>query len=258
MKAYFISDIHLKDSHEPSSQSLLGFLIQLEKAIGTKDPFTHLFLVGDIFDLWIGSHQFFIEKFQAIVEQLKILRQLGIEIHYFEGNHDLYLKDFWQEKLGIKVHAKDAVFQLGSFKVRVEHGDLINPEDKGYLFLYRFLRMRPISWLAKKLPSSLVKFIGTKASQTSRNFTSTAKHIPDDKIRELIRLHVLSLKDHNFDLIVSGHVHVRDDQSFLKESVLVRSINLGSWFDQPKCFVLSETEARFYQIKEDGTLEKSL
>ena len=252
MKAFFISDLHLKDSNEPSSKTLLGFLFHLEKTLISEQPATHLFLVGDIFDLWIASHPYFVEKFRAIVDQLKKLKNLGLEIHYFEGNHDLYLKDFWQAQGGIQVHSKAKTFQLGSHQVRIEHGDLINPDDKGYLFLYRFLRTEPLPWLAKNLPGSLVKVIGEHASGASREYTSNAKRLHEEKIKELIRAHVLRIKDQKFDLIVSGHVHVRDDQMIEVEGRKIRSINLGAWFDHPKIFVLSDQEAKFYKLKGSG------
>ncbi len=252
MKAFFVSDIHLKDSEEPSSQTLLGFLFQLENSLDSKDPATHLFLVGDIFDLWISSHPFFVAKFQKIVDQLQKLKNRGLEIHYFEGNHDLYLKDFWESSVGIKVHPRAEVFHLGSFRVRVEHGDLINPEDKGYLFLYGLLRTEPLPWLAKNLPSSVVKFIGTRASGASREYTSTAKSLHEEKIRDLIRQHVLRIQNQKFDFIVSGHVHVRDDQSFEIEGRRVRSINLGAWLDRAECFILSDLEARFALLNANG------
>ena len=194
MKAFFVSDIHLKDSKEPSSQILLGFLFRLEESLQSHDPATHLFLVGDIFDLWISSHSFFVQKFQAIVDQLKKLKTLGLEIHYFEGNHDLYLKDFWQNTAEIQVHAEASIFQLGHYKVRVEHGDLINPDDKGYLFLYRFLRTQPLPWLAKNLPSAVVKSIGMRASGASREYTSNAKSLHEEKIRKLKMIFVIFIK----------------------------------------------------------------
>ncbi len=252
MKAFFISDLHLKDSNEPSSKILLGFLIQLENSLKTTDPATHLFLVGDIFDLWIASHTFFIEKFKAIVDQLKLLKSKGLEIHYFEGNHDLYLKDFWENELGIKVHSNASNFRLGRVDVRVEHGDLINPEDKGYLFLYSFLRTQPMPWLAQNLPSAVVKLIGTKASSASREYTSITKHIHQNKIRELIRNYVMSLQDQKFELFISGHVHTQDDQRLVKEGSEIRCINLGSWFDFAKCFILSDSEAQFHKISSEG------
>ncbi len=255
MRAFFISDLHLKDMKERNSQKLLRFLLWLEAEIPTQKPPSHLFLVGDIFDLWLGSHQYFIERFKPLVDQLRQLHKFGIEIHYFEGNHDLYLKSFWQDQLGFTVHAEAKSFQLAQHKVRVEHGDLINPEDKGYLFLYRLLRSQPLPWLAKNLPSSVVEAIGMRASRASRSYTSNAKSLKQEKIRTLIRQHAFkeSAQD-KFNFLISGHVHVQDDQTLRNANHIFRSINLGAWFEKQECFVLSQSEAQFRTIQEDGSL----
>ena len=93
IKAWFISDIHLKNEQESNSEKLLLFLHSLEN--GQRQA-SHLFLVGDIFDLWIHNHSYFIEKFPKIVNAIRVVVKKGIEVHYFEGNHDLYLKKYWQ------------------------------------------------------------------------------------------------------------------------------------------------------------------
>lgn len=86
MKAYFISDLHIKHEDKTKGLKLMEFLKNLPKDT------THLVLLGDIFDLWIGSHEYFIKKFSKIIAELKTISDRGVEIHYFEGNHDIHLK----------------------------------------------------------------------------------------------------------------------------------------------------------------------
>jgi len=119
IEAWFVSDIHIESMKDKKARALLAFL----NSLGQTRKATHLFLVGDIFDLWIGPHEFFVNKFEPIVERLKELNQAGVQIHYFEGNHDLHLRKFWQGQIGIQVHAGPQRFQLGSLTVHVEHGD---------------------------------------------------------------------------------------------------------------------------------------
>lgn len=237
LRATFVSDLHLKTMEERNSQTLLRFLRSWHEGV---DRPTHLFLVGDIFDLWIGKHEFFIERFRPIVDALRSLVIQGVEVHFFEGNHDLYLRPFWECELGVTVHEDRALFDLAGLKVRVEHGDLINPDDTGYLFLRAFLRTGAMKWLSGRLPASVVSAIGEHASRASREYTSTAKELPKDEIRRLIREHArLVYMEAPFDLIVTGHVHVADDHSFEVGGKQVRSINLGSWYDGPKALTLS-------------------
>lgn len=233
--SYFVSDIHLQESTGPDGLALLQFL----NGLVPKARNTRVFLVGDIFDLWVGDHDYFRRKFRPIVDVIEQLSKEGSEIHFFEGNHDFHLKRFWQQHLGVKVHTDAEYFEINGRVARVEHGDLINPDDRGYLFLRWFLRTPVMRWLATHLPSKIVQKIGDRASRTSRHYTSTAKELPEVEIRALIHQHARrALAEKPFDLIVSGHVHVRDDAMIDG----ARSVNLGSWFHDRKVFVIEGDE----------------
>jgi len=243
-KAVFVSDLHLVGPEDSKTRLFTSFLRKLPQ-----ENVTHLFLVGDIFDLWVGSHDYFADRFRDVVAAIQDLVRAGIEVHYFEGNHDLHLEKFWAEKIGAHVHADDATFELAGRTVRVEHGDLINPDDKGYLFLRGFLRSNVMTFLAHNLPEKLVHLIGERASSASRDYTSNAKAKPVDEIRQLIRQHAEAQSHLNdFDLIVTGHVHVTDDFTFDVGGRPVRSINLGSWFETPRALVLDSRGLRFEDV----------
>jgi UDP-2,3-diacylglucosamine hydrolase len=249
MKAFFVSDIHLTQSDDERAQKFLGFLrfLMTETEVNRIDKPTHLFLVGDIFDLWVGSHNYFRQKFEPIIDHIRKLVRKGVEVHFFEGNHDLYLSEFWQGEVGVTVHENAEIFVLGGLKVRVEHGDLINPDDRGYLFLRALLHSQVVSSLAKNLPSRIVAAIGERASRASRSYTSSisskgSKALPEEKIRSLIHAHAERVAaEVPFDLLISGHVHVRDDLILeLSDARRIRTVNLGSWFDEPQAFVLRD------------------
>jgi UDP-2,3-diacylglucosamine hydrolase len=251
MKAFFVSDLHLKNPEDAATKVFEDFLGKLNRSVREHDinrP-THLFLVGDIFDLWIGGHDYFRNKFATVVSLVRELANSGVKVHFFEGNHDLHLEEFWHAGLGVQVHSNAEYFQLAGLTVRIEHGDLINPDDKGYLFLRKLLRTDLIKQLALNLPSAAVTFIGERASRASRNYTSTAKELPKDKIRTLIRAHAERIfNERPYDLLITGHVHVKDDIEFEAGGRRVRSVNLGSWYDGPKVFVLSQKSGEFIDL----------
>ena len=256
--AYFVSDIHLSDSSGPNALVFLNLLASLRSKALAKaaDAPTHLFLVGDIFDLWIGSHEYFAEKFAVVIEAIEAVAKAGVEVHFFEGNHDFHLHDYWPENAAkgaadslIKVHSDEAYFDLAGQRVRVEHGDLINPDDHGYLFLRWFLRTPVMKFLALNLPSTVVKTIGERASRASRHHTSTSKELPEAKIKNLIHEHAIEVyREEPFDLIISGHVHVVDDALIPVSGIEIRSVNLGSWYGKKMAFVLTDTKASFIDL----------
>jgi UDP-2,3-diacylglucosamine hydrolase len=244
-EAYFLSDIHLKNLDQPDAQVLLGLLEDL----GPRVQATHLFLVGDIFDFWLGGHEYFVQKFSPIVDNLRRIVADGVEVHYFEGNHDLYLRDFWQDQLGMRVHVRACLFQLGNLRVRVEHGDLLDPDDRGYRFLRRLLRSPVVEYAGSRLPGDLLSRIGRVASRTSRRYTSHHKTISDDHARTTVRSHAeRAVHEEPFDLIITGHVHVRDEHEFEVGGRKVRSVNLGSWADSPCTFRITDTRREFIPL----------
>lgn len=245
MQAWFVSDIHIKNLNERNSQKLLRFLHSLSSR---EVPATHLFLVGDIFDLWISDGSVFVRKFQPIVEAIIAVKKAGILVTYFEGNHDVHVKHFWQEKLGIPTFVDEEFFQLGTWKVRVEHGDMINPDDKAYMRYRGFIRQPFMEKLAPYISNGMDK-IGQWMSKTSRRKSTVKRQVNEEKLRQMIRKYAQDVYSREyFNLIVTGHMHIQDDFTFEKDGKKIRSINLGSWFDGPKALCLNDSELKFVDL----------
>lgn len=246
--ACFVSDLHITD---PDSEAALLFERFLA-SLADEGETTHLFLMGDVFDLWVADHDYFLDRYERIVDQVRRLREAGTEIHYFEGNHDLHLERFWAEQLGARVHPGPVELELGPLQLRLEHGDQMDPNDRGYRFLRWFLRTPPVRFALCHLPGSLVARIGDRASATSREYTSRTKTIEQDQAIAVIRNHARRVYARRpFDLIISGHVHVRDDYRAPEEDGGYRSINLGTWLDRP-CFLRIEGETVEWHELEPG------
>jgi UDP-2,3-diacylglucosamine hydrolase len=232
LRAWFVSDLHILSADDSRYSRFKKFL---EDRL--QDGTTHLFLVGDIFDLWVGGHDFFSHRYSTVVDAIRRLVESKVEIHYFEGNHDLHLSDFWHKEIGVNVHREYQVFNFGSFRVRVEHGDQMNPEDTGYLILRKFLRTPPITWLAETLPGEVIQRIGNTMSRSSRKWTSSNfKARNENAIRKMIRAHAAKVYESQpFDLLISGHVHVQDDHQWSpRVGERARSVGLGCWLvDKP-------------------------
>ncbi|HMN68406.1 MAG TPA: UDP-2,3-diacylglucosamine diphosphatase [Bdellovibrionales bacterium] len=241
-RALFVSDIHIKSAQDPKCVRFIEFL---QKAREIQPG--HLFLVGDIFDLWIADRAYFVEGYRDVIAELKALHDAGTEIHYFEGNHDLDLKRFWEDRMGFRVHDGPAYFDLDGWRVRVEHGDQMDPDDSGYLFLRWLLRTWPMRRLGRYLPNSSVRMIGERASHASRDYTSNVKVASDDQAIVKIRSHAIrAYREKPFDLIVSGHVHVLENSR--QENFAC--VNLGTWLKEPYVLDLEERNPRLRSLQE--------
>jgi UDP-2,3-diacylglucosamine hydrolase len=242
-RALFVSDIHISSPKDPKHGLFLRFLKKCLEA-----PPAHLFLVGDIFDLWIADKPFFVKRYEKIIEAVRELRAKGVVVHYFEGNHDLDLSVFWRQNLGVDVHTSAEYFQLDGRVLRVEHGDEMDPDDRGYLFLRWLLRTPVMRVLGRVLPDPLVRWIGERASVASRDYTSNVKTTSDERSVGKIRKHAKRVfADQPFDMIVSGHLHVLDDSWQEAEGRRFRCVNLGTWLKTP--FVLSVEGERVHLMR---------
>ena len=245
LSAYFVSDVHVRSPDSERATLLTSFL----KTLSGRSNTTHLFLLGDIFDLWVADHRFFIERYQPIIDEIRRLNEEDVEIRYFEGNHDLHLRYFWGERLGLAIEEGPCYVELGGRTVRLEHGDQMDPDDTGYLFLRWFLRTAPIRLLTRNLPGAVIGRMGERASATSREYTSHRKSISPAGAIEKIRAHARkAYAEQPFDLIISGHVHVRDDARIDTGNGVFRSVNLGSWFDAPCYFVIDDNGEHLVEL----------
>lgn len=226
MKAYFLSDQHLHSNDQQECQALLHFF----RSLKSSEDCSHLFLVGDIFDLWAGPHDYFIKKWQSFNAEILRLVSLGTQVHYFEGNHDLLLADYYSKQLGVHVYDSAQYFTINNKVYRVEHGDQMDPEDKNYLLLRSFWRSKIISYLIKNVSGNLISKIGESASDFSRQ-QQTAK--PDQahiqRIKNTIDSHIkTAYSEKPFDIFVAGHVHIKDERLIdVGQNKQVLAINLG-------------------------------
>lgn len=245
-RAYFVSDLHIASPDDPKAALFLAFLRQL-----TAESASHLMLLGDVFDMWLGDHDYFINRYRPVIDEIVRLRDNGIQVHYFEGNHDLHLGRYWAERLGIVVHGGPTSMEIAGQTVRLEHGDQMDPDDRGYRFLRWFLRTPVMRFVIYNLPGKLAAGIGERASATSRSYTSETKTISREDAIAKIRAH--SAKAHAeqpFDLLISGHVHVRDDHEMSDAGGSFRSVNLGTWLDRPCCFRLDVSGGQIIELGE--------
>lgn len=246
-KAYFISDIHLDSMQERNGEILLRFLHSLAQQEKAPD----LYLLGDIFDFWLSGHQVFVEKFKPLFEPLRTLKAKGAKLVYFEGNHDLHLHPFWRDQLGFELYDSAEYFQIGELNARLEHGDLMNPKDKAYLRWRAFTRHPLVEPLGHYLPGSFWKKVGDKLSQASRKRSGTYRSRNEAQIKEMISEHAQEVfQQKPYDVIISGHMHVKVDELIKVSSGTARNINLGSWLDgKPQALCIEGSSITWIDLK---------
>lgn len=241
--AWFLSDIHLKSNEDPKSQILIKFL----ESLGRQRPATHLFLLGDIFDLWLGPSDYFAQRYEGVTQAITQAQSRGIKVTYLEGNHDIHVQAYWRSK-GIVCFNTDQIIHLGSQKIYLTHGDFINPAEPGYHRYIRWARGKGGLGLIHLFSAQTWWRIGQYISRTSRkrsgrryqDFSKMAKHNFEQFV-----LGCQKIK--SFDILVAGHIHHRLELEISAPAVsgqkIIRAYNLGSWEAEPAALSLQEVGA---------------
>lgn len=218
----FVSDIHL---NEPHSKRYGAFLHLLDN-VHNDDAVEALFLVGDVFDLWLGDRKIFVKMHKQVLEKIEAVAKKKT-VHYFEGNHDFQLGRLWRD-MGVKVYPGEHEFLIKGKKVLVSHGDLLNQEDKVYLKLRWFFRTSLVKTFIKIFPNVVLFKIGSVLSTTEQKEPSTEEQ-KNEFLSHWQKWTKQLYHRHPYDIFICGHYHFDVDITF--KDTGARAVNLGTWLD---------------------------
>jgi UDP-2,3-diacylglucosamine hydrolase len=217
-----VSDTHIEDARD----SLYFSVIRLirERA----EPGDTIVLSGDIFDLFIGSKKVFKERYSLFLETLRAAAARGCHIHYIEGNHDFLMRRVFKGMSGINYHERGFDLEVSGKKFYFAHGDTIDREDYGYLFLRAVLR-NPVTKLIEPIvPGQWIDHIGRGSSQLSRKHSAHHRPVSDfERVRRLFRSFAAEQCRKGFDFVVLGHCHDLDEMIFSIGERQAQYINVG-------------------------------
>lgn len=240
-KAYFLSDVHLgapvlSDNREREKR-LVEWLEQIRPDCGV------LFLLGDIFDFWFEYKRAVPKGYVRFMSKICEYTDSGIPVHFFTGNHDIWTFDYLPEECGVILHTGNRIFNINGKRFLIGHGDALNPNDKGYLFLYRTFHNRFLQRCFSWIHPDLGIWIARKWSSHSRleNGNIEADLFKGEDNEEIVVFCKQTLRTTYFDYFLFGHRHLPIDLPLEKGS---RYINTGDWITYYSYAVFDGTEVR--------------
>jgi UDP-2,3-diacylglucosamine hydrolase len=199
MRTVFIADAHLQQPTDASYRLLLRFLDGLAGNTAT------LFIMGDLFEFWLGYRTNPFPHYIPILDKLAELHEGGMEFVYFEGNHDFHLGPFFTDTLQARVFPGPASLDIQGKRFYLCHGDQINRRDYSYHMLRFIFHNRLTRALVPRVPAAVAIAIADRLGKRSKGSHPQRKQRWD--YPAILREFASARFREGYDAVITGHFH---------------------------------------------------
>jgi UDP-2,3-diacylglucosamine hydrolase len=237
----FISDLHLKKQEPDTFQAWLSYLANV--------PTDALFILGDLFEVWVGDDCLQDGSFEQICVKALCDTAARIPVHVMHGNRDFLLGDAFMQTSGCTFLPDPTVITLGDTRWLLTHGDSLCIEDKDYQNFRGLVRSPAwqLDFLSKPLNERKTIAQGIRAKSEAQK--RTVAYGADVDLRAALDL----LKAANAKHMIHGHTHLPFDHQMPEGAVrlVLSDWELGT--SRPRAEVL-----RLERTEQDGWTQRRL
>jgi UDP-2,3-diacylglucosamine hydrolase len=223
-KIYFASDAHL--GMNPAAKSIEREKLIVRWLDEIRKDAAEIYLLGDMLDYWFEYRKVVPRGFTRFLGKIAEITDQGIPVHYFTGNHDVWVFDYLPKEIGVQVHREPVIKEINGKKFYIAHGDGLGPGDKSFTILKKIFTSKILQWLFARLhPNCATSFAHywSKKSRFAKGISIEYKG--DDKEELLIFAREVIQKEH-FDFFIFGHRHIPLEYSLNEKS---KVFLLGDW-----------------------------
>ncbi len=222
---YFTSDHHFgaptKEASKPREKKFVKWLDHIKKDAQV------LFILGDLFDFWFEYEYAAPKGFTRVIGKLAELSDEGIDIHFFVGNHDMWMRGYLEQEVNMKIYYKSHEFNINNKKFYIGHGDGLGPNDKGYKRLKKVFKNSFFNWLYRWLHPDLGIKFAQYLSLKNKLFSGSEDLKFIGKEQEWLTQYARKkLKENHYDYFIFGHRHLPLEIELSLGSIY---FNLGDW-----------------------------
>lgn len=214
----FVGDVHLRPWDRENKRPFLRFLEVQRPGLEA------LYILGDLFDYWIGPKHLEGDDYRDVLDALRRLTGSGVRVEFVHGNRDYFVEERFARETGVRVAGDAARLSLGGRAIAATHGDFVYNRNPKYAAYRRLMNFRPVRAAALALPAAVGKRIARGLRVVSRK-TTPAVEWSDRDLAEGAR----PWFDRGADVLICGHIHwprhVRCDHAGRPREVFV----VGDW-----------------------------
>ena len=198
MHTLFVSDVHLA----PERPDITGQFLEFVGPVAAQAA--ALYILGDLFDYWIGDDAAGQSLDCAVAEALKRLAAGGVPVFYMHGNRDLLIGESFARRCEARIIADPARIDLYGTPTLLLHGDTLCTDDLEYQQFRAYVRnpANQAKFLAQPVEQRIQKMQGWMDASRRRKGAKT------DEIMDVSATAVEQvLRDHRYPRIIHGHTH---------------------------------------------------
>ncbi len=227
---YILSDAHL------GSLAIPHMRMQERRLVRFLDDIKHkaaaVYLLGDMFDFWYEWKYAVPKGYTRFLGKISELTDMGVEVHYFTGNHDIWMYGYLEQECGVILHRTELTTEIYGKVFFLAHGDGLGDPDKKFKTIRKIFHNHTCQKLFSMLHPRWSMWFGLTWAKQSRLKRENGKEPPymgEDK-EHLVLFTKEYLKSHdNIDYFIYGHRHIELD---LMLSRKVRMMIIGDWISQ--------------------------
>lgn len=235
----FISDLHLSPARPAIVKLFLEFL---EQDASGEDA---LYILGDMFDAWIGDDDDDPEV-ERILAGLRDLVQKGTPVYIMHGNHDFLIGPVFEARSGCKLLPEPSVIDLYGEPVLLMHGDSLCTLDVGYQEVR--VQVRSPKWQQTFLCRPLVERAALarqflmQSRETTRLKADNIMDVTPSAVQQVMR-------EHQVTRLIHGHTHRPGTHDFLMDGQAMQRIVLGDWYEQGSVLQCDAEDCQLKQLQ---------
>lgn len=249
MATYFASDFHLGvDARLSSAEREKQIVRWLDQIADKADA---IYLVGDLFDFWFEYATVVPKGYTRLLGQLAALRDAGIPIYFFTGNHDMWMFGYFEQELGIPIYRNPVIREIDGKKYFIGHGDGLGPGDYGYKFIKQVFANPLSQWMFARLHPNFGIRLAQYFSGSSRQSNPSPQVFLGEE-QEWLAVYAQQKIEQipDIDYFIFGHRHLPID--FLLRNGRSRYLNLGEWLYHNSYIVAEQGQVQhlFFENKQ--------
>lgn len=222
MATLFIADLHLQTEEPAITAGFLRFLA------GTAREADALYILGDLFEAWIGDDDPN-PLHRQIAAALKALAESGVPVYFIHGNRDFLLGQRFARESGMTLLPEEKVLELYGKRLLILHGDTLCTDDAGYQ-AFRTKVHQP--WL-QRLFLALPLFIRTRIAAKMRAGSKSANRTKSQAIMDVNPQAVVKVMEkHQVQHLIHGHTHRPDIHALTANGEPAYRYVLGAWHSE--------------------------